>query len=153
MVFPFLKRLVHEPFYPHREIRMKKTVEWDFPQFDTGSVLDAELTHRAGSILFRLTVDIDGRSEVGSLQFLSPRSYRWRAEVHCTGYHVTDCFLALCRVENSDWAEEIKRQTRDGWKDQWKLEHFIFFVPDFSSFEVLCEGWEVGGFFSQPTQP
>jgi len=129
---------------------MPKAIEWDFPQFDTGSILDAEISHRSGSILFRLTVDLDGVTETGVLKFIRPRAYRWRAEVHCTGDHVKDCFLALCRVEDSDWAQEIKSQTRDGWKDQWRLDHFMFFVPDFSSFEVLCEGWEVSEFFSLP---
>lgn len=130
---------------------MKKTIEWNFPQFDTGSIREAELSHRNGAILFQLTVDVDGSSEVGILKFLRPRAYRWRAEVHCTGYHVTDCFLSLCKIDDSAWATEIKGQTRDGWKNQWKLEHFIFFVPDFSSFEVLCEGWEAGGFFARPS--
>ena len=83
---------------------------------------------------------LNGKSRVrGKLLFLKPRSYRWRAEVHCTAWHIGNSYDAISEVMDSSWAQEIGNDTAKGWKDKWVLRHFKVYLDSWGAFEVLCE--------------
>lgn len=86
--------------------------------------------------------DQQGGSAQGQITFHRVRAYRFRAEVHCTGWHVEGAYDVLAHVEESEWSASIRRETAQGWADEWVLNHYMIYLDSVGSFEVLAESWE-----------
>jgi len=85
-----------------------------------------------------------------SMTFQNARAYRFRAEIYCTLYHLTDTYDQLIEIEGSSWQSEIAAASTDS---HWTLRHFMFYAESHGCLEVLAESVEHGGIPPLPPDP
>ncbi len=78
----------------------------------------------------------------GGLRFVNVRAYRFRAEGHCTPWHVEDAYDTLVEVEHSAWVAELIAAERSEAGSRWRIRHLLIFIDGSGAFEVAAEGWE-----------
>jgi hypothetical protein len=76
----------------------------------------------------------------GGLRFLRVRAYRYRAEGHCTIWHIHDAYDTLVEVEDSEWVAELLADEATG--TEWDIHHFLIYIDDSGAYEVAAEGVE-----------
>jgi len=103
---------------------------------------DALFTHPGGSAELRGTYEREGHMFVGGLRFDRVRAYRFRAESHCTAWHIEDAYDTLVEVESSEWVAELLASTPRDQVSLWKIRHFMIFVDDSGAYEVAAESCE-----------
>lgn len=103
---------------------------------------DVLFTHSGGNAEIRCTYERNGSMYVGGLLFKRVRAYRFRAEGHCTSWHVEDAYDTLVEVEASDWvAELLAAEPRETW-GQWNIRHFLIYIDSAGAYEVAAEDCE-----------
>ena len=100
---------------------------------------DAVFTHPGGAAELRCMYERAGSMYVGGLHFLRVRAYRFRAEGHCTAWHVEDAYDTLVEVEHSEWVEELLAAEPSETWGQWKMRHFLIFIDGSGAYEVIAE--------------
>ena len=73
----------------------------------------------------------------GGLRFTRVRAFRFRAEGHCTAWHIEG---DLVEVERSSWVAELLADEMTG--SQWKIRHFLIYIDDAGAYEVAAEDCE-----------
>lgn len=74
----------------------------------------------------------------GGLRFHRVRAYRFRAEGHCTPWHVQDAYETLVEIEKSDWIDELLAAQQDhDWG--WRIRHFLIYIDGSGAYEVAAE--------------
>ena len=120
---------------------MIDTKLFDIPVPSSSFIEEPCLMEENGGLVIAFAY-LDGKGRIrGKLQFTKPRSYRWRAEVHCTAWHIGNSYDAVSEVIDSPWVLEISNDTAEGWKDKWVLRHFKVYLDSWGAFEVLCENY------------
>lgn len=103
---------------------------------------EAVFTHPGGDAELRCTYERDGSMYAGGLRFRRVRAYRFRAEGHCTPWHVEDAYDTLVEVEQSDWIGELlAAEPGESW-GQWKVRHFLIYIDGSGAYEVAAEDCE-----------
>lgn len=101
---------------------------------------DVIFVHPGYTADLRCTYERDGRMFAGGLRFLRVRAYRFRAEGHCTAWHIEDAYDTLVEVEHSDWVSELLAAEPSETWGRWKLRHFLIFIDNAGAYEVAAEG-------------
>lgn len=70
------------------------------------------------------------------------RAFRFRAEGHCTRWHVEGAYDTLVEVEHSDWVSDLLAAEPRGTCGHWKIRHFLIFVDGSGAYEVAAEACE-----------
>lgn len=103
---------------------------------------DVVFTHPGGDAELRCTYERGGSMYTGGLRFHRVRSYRFRAEGHCTPWHVEEAYETLVEVKRSNWIGELlAAEPRETW-GQWKLRHFLIYIDGAGAYEVAAEDVE-----------
>lgn len=98
-------------------------------------------THRGGGAELRCTYEREGSMYSGGLQFSRVRAYRFRAESHCTVWHI-DAYDTLVEIERSAWVSELHAAEPVDIRDQWTIRHFMIYIDSAGAYEVAAEGYE-----------
>jgi hypothetical protein len=102
----------------------------------------AVFTHPSGDAELRCTYERSGSMYTGGLRFHRVRAYRFRAEGHCTAWHIEDAYDTLVEVEQSGWiAELLAAEPSETW-GQWKIRHFLIYIDGAGGYEVAAEECE-----------
>lgn len=107
------------------------------------ALLDSPVLHSpGGSLDLRLRYRTDAGPVIGGLRFLVVRSFRKRAEGHCTAWHVTGAFDTLVEVIPSDWVEQLRRDQGRPPQPTWQMHHYLIFLDGAGAFEAVAADWE-----------
>lgn len=103
---------------------------------------DALFIHPGGDAELRCTYERNGTMFAGGLRFIGVRAYRFRAEGHCTPWHVEGAYDTLVEVTPSEWvAELLAAEPSETW-GKWVIRHFLIFVDGSGAYEVAAENCE-----------
>ncbi|PRC92387.1 hypothetical protein [Solimicrobium silvestre] len=108
--------------------------------YPTSPVLDGtELRSIGADIYLKIPFDVEGSERIVTVRFINVCAYRQRAESHCTSWHVKDVFDNVSLVVESDWVIELRSVTQLEHKNSFDLNHFITYVNEFGSLEVIAK--------------
>lgn len=103
---------------------------------------DAVFWHPGGDAELRCTYERDGAMYAGGILFQRVRAYRFRAEGHCTAWHIEGAYDTLVEVEQSGWiAELLAAEPSETW-GRWAIRHFLIYVDGAGAYEVAAEDCE-----------
>ena len=69
------------------------------------------------------------------------RAYRFRAEGHCTAWHVEGAYDTLAEVSGSGWVSELlSAEPAETW-GRWEIRHFILYIDSAGCYEVAAQSW------------
>lgn len=130
---------------------MKKSPIFALP-FPSSAIVQgpALVDDERGLTLSITCADDDGRPRSSTIVFKNVRAYRRREETYCAAWHVQDTFDTMCEVIDSEWVEELRRDSVPEWRDKWVLRHFMIFLDGFGSFEVVAESASLEAGSSDP---
>ena len=103
---------------------------------------DVVFTHPGGDAELRCIYERDGAMFAGGLRFQRVRAYRFRAEGHCTAWHIEGAYDTLVEVEQSKWIGELLAAESSEPFGQWKIRHFLIYIDGAGAYEVAAEGVE-----------
>jgi hypothetical protein len=103
---------------------------------------DVVFTHPGGDAELRCTYERDGAMVAGGLRFKRVRAYRFRAEGHCTPWHIEGAYDTLVEVEQSEWVGELLAAEPSETWGQWKIRHFLIYLDGAGAYEVAAEDVE-----------
>jgi len=75
------------------------------------------------------------------LSFSKVRAYRHRAEAHCTAGHIEGAYDTLVEVTDSDWVNELRRDTAERLRDKWVMRHFMIYFDSSGCYEIVANDW------------
>jgi hypothetical protein len=79
----------------------------------------------------------------GGVRFEKVRAYRFRAEGHCTAWHVEGAYDTVAEVVESDWVGELAvAEPAQTW-GSWGMHHFMIYLDSAGCFEVVAQSWAV----------
>jgi hypothetical protein len=102
---------------------------------------EASLAFDAGTLVLNAIYVRDGKRYSGGFRFSGARAFRYRAEGHCTAWHI-EAYNSLVAVDHSDWLNEILGANLPGISSPWDLQHFMVYVEDDGAYEVAAEYFE-----------
>lgn len=106
---------------------------------------DVKLEHIGGRAALSFEFKAAGALHHSTLEFSDVRAYRFRAEVHCTAWHIEGAYDSLVEVEYSDWAEQMRCDTATEWRDHWQLRHYMIYLDSAGCYEFLASSWSSVG--------
>ena len=118
---------------------MTKLRLFSLPCPSTTAIQDPSLIDRDGRLHLSLVCDDDKCRRQTGVFFVKPRAFRQRAEIYCTGWHLTDTYDTICEILESDWVMELRKDAVPEWRDRWAMRHFIIYVDGFGCLEVIAE--------------
>lgn len=115
---------------------MQKKVLFDLPFVSTDLPGSPRIKDGDGF----LAIEFD-RSEggVSRLEFASPRSLRWDAELYCQSWQIDGLYDSVCEVVDSDWVSDLLKRSPPEWREHWVLRHFAVFLDGYGCIEVIAE--------------
>lgn len=93
--------------------------------------------------ILRFEFDRDGRIYRSGVRFERPRAYRFRAESHCTAWHIEGVFDTIAEFEESDWVAELTAATSAESRTLWEMHHFMIYIDSAGCFEVVASAWSL----------
>lgn len=100
------------------------------------------LSHPGGDVQLQCTYERSGSMYVGGFRFHRVRAYRFRAESHCTPWHIDEAYDTLVEIEASDWVRELLAAAPSEVRGQWNVRHFLIYVDSAGAYEVAAEDVE-----------
>ena len=107
----------------------------------TALTSDVEVVKTGATLALRVTFDRDGQDWTGGIAFASVRAYRWRAEGHCTEWHIQDAYDTVVEINDSSWVAELRADS--GPNSTWPMHHFMVFLDGAGCFEAAATSWEM----------
>ena len=91
-------------------------------------------------VFFSAPVDSQPEPHVEYLciRFTNPIAHRSIAEIHCKLWHL-DAYDTICKIENSDWAKELKAATPKELKDTCPMNHYAIYLDGAGFIEVIAD--------------
>lgn len=96
-----------------------------------------------GSLTLRFEFDRDGVIYRGGIRFLRVSAHRWRAESHCTAWHIEDAYDTIVEVEGSAWPTELVAAQPAHHRGRWDVRHLMVFLDSAGCFEAAASSWEL----------
>lgn len=103
---------------------------------------DVVFSHPGGDAELRCRYERNGSMYAGGLRFRRVRAYRFRAEGHCTPWHIEDAYDTLVEVEGSEWVGELLAAEPSETWGHWKIRHFLIYIDSSGAYEVAAEDVE-----------
>lgn len=100
------------------------------------------MVHEGSSFLLYFEFDRDGVIYRSGVRFNTVRAIRWRAEGHCTVWHIDGIYDTIAEVEDSPWVEELRRP-RSAQMWGWIIRHLVVYFDSFGCFEAAAGSWEL----------
>jgi hypothetical protein len=101
---------------------------------------DADLVQAGGDTMVTYVRETTDQRFEGGIRFLRARAFRFRAEAHCTVWHVEGAYNQLVEVEDSPWVAELDRPGPPS--RTWEMHHYMVYIEDSGCYEVASESWE-----------
>src|SRR5215470_15173801 len=79
----------------------------------------------------------------GGIRFEKVRAYRFRAEGHCTAWHVEGAYDTIAEVTGSDWVGELAAAEPSQTWGSWEMHHFMIYIDSAGCFEVVAQSWSL----------
>lgn len=109
----------------------------------TAITSDVVAVLEGGALRLRFQFDREGVLLSSGLVFWKVRAHQWRAESHCTAWHIEGAYDTIVEVEDSPWvAELLMAEPAETW-GRWVIRHFMVFLDSVGCFEVAAESWEL----------
>lgn len=118
---------------------MHKEKLFDLPYPTTSLTRDPYIFSDGGDLLLSLDFIQDRERKAFLVRFTRVRSFRARAEIYCSVWHITDSYDAVCEVIDSEYSSELKLDSDHLWREKWILRHFIIYIDSFGCLEVIGE--------------
>jgi hypothetical protein len=99
-------------------------------------------THPGGDAELRCLYERGGSKYSGGLHFYRVRAYRFRAEGHCTPWHIEQAYDTLVEIEQSEWVDELLAAEPSETWGHWTIRHFLIFLDGAGAYEVAAENVE-----------
>jgi hypothetical protein len=77
------------------------------------------------------------------VRFEKVRAYRFRAEGHCTAWHVESVYDTIAEVTDSDWVGELMAAEPAQRWGEWEIHHFMIYMDSAGCFEVAAQSWSL----------
>jgi hypothetical protein len=84
----------------------------------------------------------DGAEHQGGIEFYWVTAMRKRNERCCKVWHIDGVFDTLMEIEDSPWADEIRSDTQELWRDKWAMHHYMIYLDSVGCFEVIADSLE-----------
>lgn len=94
-----------------------------------------------GDALLRFDFYRDETPYATGIRFEKVRAYRFRAESHCTAWHINGVYDTLAEVTGSDWVAELHMAESPSAWGRWEIHHFMIYVDSAGCFEVAAGSW------------
>jgi hypothetical protein len=85
----------------------------------------------------------DGMPYRSGIRFTRVLATRTRAERCSRPWHIEGAYDTLVEVQDSPWVEEMRADTAERWRDEWKTRHYMIYLDSAGCFEVIAESWAV----------
>jgi hypothetical protein len=79
----------------------------------------------------------------GGVRFDKVRAYRFRAEGHCTAWHVEGAYDTIAEVTGSDWVGELAAAEPAQTWGSWETRHFMIYIDSAGCYEVAAQSWSL----------
>jgi hypothetical protein len=96
-----------------------------------------------GRVSLQFEYDRDGVIYRGGVQFQRVRAHRFRAESHCTLWHVEGVYDTVAEVEGSQWVAELKAAEPEYTGGSFEMHHYMLYIDSAGCFEVVGESWSL----------
>ncbi|MFB5652564.1 hypothetical protein ACE5IS_18125 [Leptospira wolffii] len=94
-------------------------------------------------VLFLKFADDNDNLKKYIVKFNSARAFRKRSEIHCTVWHIAECYDTVCEVFDSTWVDELIEDTVPDMRSLWTMRHFILYLDSFGCLEVTGKSVEI----------
>ena len=113
------------------------------PVPSTSFTSDPTFEDSGGDALLRFEFQRDRLPYSGGIRFEKVRAYRFRAEGHCTAWHVEGAYDTVAEVLRSEWVKELlAAEPPRAWRrGQWEIHHFMLYIDGAGCFEVGAASW------------
>lgn len=108
------------------------------PVPSTSFTTEVVFEHPLGEALLRFEFERDGVTRRGGLRFEKVRAHQFRAEGHCTVWHIEGAYDTLAEVLGSVWVEELLVAETSV---QWQIRHFMIYVDSAGCYEIAAHTW------------
>lgn len=96
-----------------------------------------------GVVTLGFEYDRDGMIYSGGVQFHRVRAYRYRAESHCTAWHIEGTYDTIVEVKGSDWVAELAAAEPSETWGFFEMHHYMLFIDSAGCFEVVGRSWSL----------
>ena len=96
-----------------------------------------------GSLTLRFEFDRDGVRFRSGVRFSNVSAHRWRAESHCTAWHIEGAYDTIVEVEESAWRAELVDAQPAHQRGLWAIRHLMLYLDSAGCYEVAAESWEL----------
>jgi hypothetical protein len=111
------------------------------PVASTALLSDATLEHPGGEVMLRFEFERDGGVIRSGLRFEKVRAFRFRAEGHCTAWHVEGTYDTLTEVSDSVRVGELlAAEPAEVW-GRWEIRHFMIYIDGSGCYEIAAASW------------
>lgn len=119
----------------------EKVLLTTLPVASTSLLTDPVFECPGGEALLRIDFERDDVAYRGGLRFEGVRAIQFRAESHCTAWHVEGVYDTLAEVHDSEWVSELlAAEPRETW-GRWDIRHFMIYLDSAGCFEVAAASW------------
>lgn len=111
------------------------------PVASTSFTSEVTFEYPGGEAFLRFEFWRDGGLSRGGLRFEKVRAYRFRAEGHCTAWHVDGVYDTIAEVVGSSWVADLLAAEPADTGGRWEIHHFMLYVDSAGCFEVAAAAW------------
>ena len=115
----------------------------ELPTPSTAIISGVSVVGDGGSVTLRFEFDRDGDIFKSGVTFARVRATQWRAESHCTRWHIEGAYDTVVEVEVSPWVAELEASQSSSPRTPWVMKHFMLFIDSEGCFEFVAESFEL----------
>lgn len=119
----------------------RRVSQMNLPTGTTALAVELEIFDGRDGFAFRYTYFLDDDPLIAEVAFEGVRAYRWRAEAHCTVWHVNGTYNTLVEIENSEWVRELITAEPRHLRAPREIRHFMISFDDNGCLEVAAKSW------------
>ena len=94
-----------------------------------------------GSMTIRYEFDREGISYSGGVKFERIRAYQFRAESHCTVWHIDGAYDTIVEVDGSDWIKELIAAQPADLSELFEIHHYMLYIDSTGCIEIAAQSW------------
>jgi hypothetical protein len=115
----------------------------ELPTPSTAITSGVRLVSDGGSVTLRFEFDRDGIIFNSGVTFRKVRASQWRAESHCTAWHIEEAYDTVVEVKGSPWVAELEATQSSRPRTPWVMRHFMLFIDSEGCFEFVADSFEL----------
>jgi hypothetical protein len=77
------------------------------------------------------------------LDFHGVRAYRWRAESHCTLWHIDGVYDTVAEVKRSKWVAALTAAEPKESRGRFEMHHYMIYLDSSGSYEIIAASWSL----------